>query len=68
MTYHQKNQFFFYKLELNAQEKARQWQATSTGGEKPQLKETFPEGDKGRVRDKIASQIGIGSGSGKRYK
>lgn len=42
--------------------KARERQATSTGGVTPQLAENFPEGDKGEVRDIVADKLGVGSG------
>lgn len=43
------------KPALEARAKARQ--ATSTGGESPQLKEKFPEGA-GQVRDEIGAKAG----------
>jgi len=50
------------ELEAIESERAKQRQATSTGGAEPQLKETFPEADKGQTRDKVADQVGLGSG------
>ena len=41
-------------------ERARQRQATSTGGNNPQLVDICPQA--GKTRDAIASQVGIGSG------
>lgn len=42
--------------------KARERQATSTGGSNPQLVETFPQGEQIKVRDVVAAKTGIGSG------
>lgn len=42
--------------------KAKERQATSTGGSTPQLMQTFAEADNGTVRDVVAEKIGIGSG------
>ncbi|MDO5411372.1 MAG: hypothetical protein Q4F21_13155 [Lachnospiraceae bacterium] len=51
------------RLERIESIKARERQATSTGGELPQLRDNFPEaGPVGRVRDVVASRLGIGSG------
>ena len=50
------------QLEAIERERARGRQATSTGGNEPQLKETFPEAEKGQTRDKVASAVGLGSG------
>ena len=41
--------------------KAKERQATSTGGVNPQLTETFPEADKGTTRDIVAEKLNIGS-------
>ena len=38
---------------------ARQRQATSTGGTKPQLRENLPQADTGRVRDIIGKELGV---------
>src|SRR5690606_16097262 len=42
------------ELEAVERERARRRQATSTGGARPQLKEKFPEAEKGQTRDKVA--------------
>ena len=50
------------QLQAIERERARERQATSTGGVEPQLVETFPQADKGKTRDKVAAATGIGSG------
>jgi ParB family chromosome partitioning protein len=50
------------ELEAVERERARRRQATSTGGARPQLKEKFPEAEKGQTRDKVAAAVGLGSG------
>lgn len=49
------------RLEKIESVKARERQATSTGGANPQLVETFPQAE-GKVRDVVAEKVGIGSG------
>ena len=44
--------------------KAQERHKTSTGGCNPQLKENFPEADKGQVRDIVGRKLGM---SGKQY-
>jgi len=43
-------------------ERARARQRTSTGGAKPQLRDTRPTAAKGRARDAVAERVGLGSG------
>ena len=50
------------ELERIEAAKARERQATSTGGIIPQLKENFPGAADGQVRDIVATKLGIGSG------
>ena len=50
------------RLEKIESIKAKERQATSTGGSTPQLMQTFAEADNGTVRDVVAEKIGIGSG------
>ena len=50
------------RLERIEELKAKERQATSTGGVNPQLTETFPEADKGTTRDIVAEKLNIGSG------
>jgi predicted phage-related endonuclease len=40
---------------------AKNRQATSTGGAKPQLKANLPEAEKGQARDKAAELVGVSS-------
>ncbi len=54
--------FWPEELEAVERERARRRQATSTGGAQPQLKEKFPEAEKGQTRDKVAAAVGLGSG------
>ena len=49
------------RLEKNESVKARERQATSTGGANPQLVETFPQADNGEVSEIVAEKLGIGS-------
>lgn len=42
-----------------AKKRARERQATSTGGSKPQLMERLPQAEKGSVRDIIGKELGI---------
>lgn len=53
-----------YKCEDVVKAKARERQATSTGGAEPQLRENFPEADNKRARDELGSMAGV---SGKTY-
>ena len=50
------------QLERIERVKAKQRQATSTGGANPQLTENFPEGENAETRDIVAEKMGIGSG------
>lgn len=50
------------RLERIESLKAKERQATSTGGFNPQLMETFPQAENGAVRDIVASKLSIGSG------
>ena len=49
------------RLEKIESVKARERQATSTGGANPQLVETFPQADNGEVSEIVAEKLGIGS-------
>jgi len=50
------------ELERIERKRAIQRQATSTGGADPQLVQNFAQADSGKTRDKVAGQVGIGSG------
>ena len=54
-----------HKCEDAVKAKARERQATSTGGTAPQLMEKFPQADKGASRDELGAMAGV---SGKTYK
>jgi len=43
-------------------EKARKRQATSTGGNTPQLRDSGPQAEEGKSRDILAERVGLGSG------
>jgi len=51
----------FVPVSVNEAEKASGRQATSTGGDNPQLRVNLPQAG-GRTRDKVAETIGLGSG------
>jgi ParB family chromosome partitioning protein len=44
------------------QRKAKERQATSTGGNNPQLRDRCPQAEVGKTRDIIAERVGLGSG------
>lgn len=46
-------------LEETARQAAKERQATSTGGEDPQLLQNFAEGDVGNSRDEVGEVIGV---------
>ena len=50
------------QLERIERVKAKERQATSTGGANPQLVENFPQGEDTKTRDLVAEKMGIGSG------
>ena len=50
------------QLERIERVKAKQRQATSTGGNNPQLSQNFAEAEKGKADDLVAEKMGIGSG------
>lgn len=50
------------QLERIERVKAKERQATSTGGANPQLTENFPKGENAETRDIVAEKMGIGSG------
>lgn len=52
------------KCEDSVKAKAKERQATSTGGMNPQLMEKFPQAEKGSTRDKLGAMAGV---SGKTY-
>jgi ParB family chromosome partitioning protein len=52
------------ELERIEKVKAEERQATSTGGTNPQLRENFPEAERGRTRDIVARKLGM---CGKQY-
>lgn len=51
-------------IEKYEAQKAKKRQATSTGGNSPQLVENLPQADNGKVRDKMGAMIGV---SGRQY-
>lgn len=53
-----------HKCENAVKAKAKERQATSTGGTAPQLMENFPQADKGASRDELGAMAGV---SGKTY-
>ena len=53
-----------HKCEDAVKAKAKERQATSTGGTAPQLMENFPQADKGASRDELGAMAGV---SGKTY-
>lgn len=53
-----------HKCEDAVKAKAKERQATSTGGTAPQLMENFPQADKGASRDELGKMAGV---SGKTY-
>lgn len=53
-----------HKCEDAVKAKAKERQATSTGGSEPQLKEKFPEAEKKQARDELGAMAGV---SGKTY-
>ena len=53
-----------YKCEDAVKAKAKERQSTSTGGAEPQLRENFPEAEKGRSKDVLGTMAGV---SGKTY-
>lgn len=50
------------RLEKIESVKARERQATSTGGANPQLVQNFAEADTNKTRNIVAEKLGIGSG------
>lgn len=50
------------RLERVESLKAKERQATSTGGSNPQLMQTFAEAEKSATRDIVAEKLQIGSG------
>lgn len=50
------------RLERIESLKARERQATSTGGKNPQLMQKFAQAETGTVRDVVAEKLNIGSG------
>jgi hypothetical protein len=58
LTVGQKAMFVQARLEAEKKE-AKKRQATSTGGATPQLRETFPQAENGKSRDKAGASVGV---------